>query len=133
MKYYGFKASVQPFCNTVETQNFTTEAFEGGIAAAQGIDAALDAFLTGIVQINYDAIPGEIIRTDDPVTDMSWMWQYCSEYGASPIASASRKIPRAQPGLNCDSSVLPLGFYQRGDPDNPLSIETAFRSLGLFQ
>ena len=49
------------------------------------------------------------------------------------IASASRKIPGAQPGLNCDSSVLPLGFYQRGDPDNLLSIETAFRSLGLFQ
>ena len=26
-----------------------------------------------------------------------------------------------------------LGFYQRGDPTNPLSIETSFRSLDLFQ
>ncbi|KAJ2971837.1 hypothetical protein NUW54_g12406 [Trametes sanguinea] len=42
---------------------------------------------------------------DDPVQDRSWMWQYCSEYG----------------------------FYQRGDPNNPLSIETSFRSLELFQ
>lgn len=25
------------------------------------------------------------------------------------------------------------GFYQRGDPSNPLSIETSFRSLELFQ
>ncbi|KAF8887405.1 peptidase S28, partial [Infundibulicybe gibba] len=42
---------------------------------------------------------------DDPVGDRSWMWQYCSEYG----------------------------FYQRGDPNNPLSIETSFLSLDLFQ
>lgn len=27
----------------------------------------------------------------------------------------------------------PLGFYQRGDPANPLSIETSFLSLELFQ
>ncbi|KAJ7695072.1 serine carboxypeptidase S28-domain-containing protein [Mycena rosella] len=42
---------------------------------------------------------------DDPVQDRSWMRQYCSEYG----------------------------FYQRGDPENPLSIETSFLSLELFQ
>ncbi|KAJ7089721.1 peptidase S28 [Mycena belliarum] len=44
-------------------------------------------------------------NADDPVQDRSWMRQYCSEYG----------------------------FYQRGDPTNPLSIETSFRSLELFQ
>jgi len=33
------------------------------------------------------------------------MWQYCSEYG----------------------------FFQRGDPNNPLNIETTFLSLELFQ
>ncbi|KAJ6624926.1 peptidase S28 [Mycena sp. CBHHK59/15] len=44
-------------------------------------------------------------NADDPVQDRSWMRQYCSEYG----------------------------FYQRGDPENPLSIETSFLSLDLFQ
>ncbi|KAJ7173751.1 peptidase S28 [Mycena filopes] len=42
---------------------------------------------------------------DDRVQDRSWMRQYCSEYG----------------------------FYQRGDAQNPLSIETSFLSLELFQ
>ena len=51
---------------------------ETGLAASFGIDSALDAFLTAIKEVNYDAIPG---NTGDPVQDRSWMWQYCSEYG----------------------------------------------------
>ncbi|GJE98594.1 serine carboxypeptidase S28-domain-containing protein [Phanerochaete sordida] len=101
-QYYGFNATLLSFCNILETRNYTADALESGIAAADGVDAALDAFLTGLVQINYDEISG---GSDDPVTDRSWMWQYCSEYG----------------------------FYQRGDPTNPLSIETSFRSLERFQ
>ncbi|KAH9852169.1 serine carboxypeptidase S28-domain-containing protein [Lenzites betulinus] len=101
-QYYGFEASVLPFCNVLETRNSTGTPFETGVAANLGIDAALDAFLTAVREVNYDAIPGD---PDDPVTDRSWMWQYCSEYG----------------------------FYQRGDPNNPLSIETSFQSLELFQ
>ncbi|KAI0343677.1 peptidase S28 [Trametopsis cervina] len=101
-QYYGFDASLLPFCNILETQNFTVMPTEYGLAAAHGVETAFDAFLTGLVQIDYDSIPGS---PDDPVTDMSWMWQYCSEYG----------------------------FYQRGDANNPLSIETSFRSLELFQ
>ncbi|KAI9062583.1 hypothetical protein FKP32DRAFT_1573969 [Trametes sanguinea] len=100
--YYGFDASVLPFCNVLETRNSTNTPFETGLASNLGIEAALDAFLTAIQEVNYDAIPGD---PDDPVQDRSWMWQYCSEYG----------------------------FYQRGDPNNPLSIETSFRSLELFQ
>ena len=30
-------------------------------------------------------------------------------------------------------ALTSAGFYQRGDPDNPLSIETSFRSLERFQ
>lgn len=101
-QYYGFEASVLPFCNLLETRNYTAGPVEGGLAAHAGVESALDAFLTALVQLNYDAIPGD---ADDPVQDMSWMWQYCSEYG----------------------------FYQRGDPENPLSIETSFLSLELFQ
>ncbi|KAI0793717.1 peptidase S28 [Fomes fomentarius] len=101
-QYYGFEASVLPFCNVLETQNSTAIPFETGIAASLGVDVALDAFLTAIREVNYDAIPG---NPGDPVTDRSWMWQYCSEYG----------------------------FYQRGDPNNPLSIETSLRSLERFQ
>ncbi|KAM5544287.1 hypothetical protein V8D89_001947 [Ganoderma adspersum] len=101
-QYYGFEASILPFCNVVETQNSTATPFETGLSASLGIDVALDVFLTGIKQVNYAAIPGS---TDDPIADHSWMWQYCSEYG----------------------------FYQRGDASNPLSIETSFLSLDLFQ
>jgi hypothetical protein len=54
------------------------EPLETGIAAMDGIEAALDAFLVAIAQVDYDEIPG---NADDPVTDRSWMWQYCSEYG----------------------------------------------------
>lgn len=78
LQYYGFNASLLPFCNVVQTQNYTATPFETGLAASLGIGAALDAFLTGIKQVNYAAIPG---NADDPVQDRSWMWQYCSEYG----------------------------------------------------
>ncbi|KAI0675914.1 serine carboxypeptidase S28-domain-containing protein [Trametes maxima] len=101
-QYYGFAASVLPFCNVLETRNSTGTPFETGLAANLGVDVALAAFLAAIREINYAAIPGD---ADDPVADQSWMWQYCSEYG----------------------------FYQRGDPSNPLSIETSFRSIQRFQ
>ncbi|KAI0730928.1 serine carboxypeptidase S28-domain-containing protein [Earliella scabrosa] len=103
-QYYGFEASVLPFCNILETQNFTATPFETGLAAARGVDVALDAFLTAIREVNYDAIRRSVPASQSG-TDHSWMWQYCSEYG----------------------------FYQRGDSENPLSIETSFRSLELFQ
>ncbi|KAI0664343.1 serine carboxypeptidase S28-domain-containing protein [Cubamyces menziesii] len=101
-QYYGFDASVLPFCNVLESRNSTITPFETGLASNLGIDVALDAFLAAIEVVNYDAIPGD---ADDPVQDRSWMRQYCSEYG----------------------------FYQRGDPNNPVSIETSFRSLERFQ
>ncbi|TFK37404.1 peptidase S28 [Crucibulum laeve] len=101
-QYYGFKASLLPFCNLLETSNFTKSALEGGIAASNGVEVAFKTFLTALAELDYDSIRGS---PDDPVQDRSWMWQYCSEYG----------------------------FYQRGDPENALSIETSFLSLELFQ
>ncbi|KLO08900.1 peptidase S28 [Schizopora paradoxa] len=102
-QYYGFNASLLPFCNLLETKNGTATPLEEGIVSGEGgVEDAFDAFLVALGELDYDSIPGD---PDDPVTDMSWMWQYCSEYG----------------------------FYQRGDPANPLSIETSFLSLELFQ
>ncbi|KAK7689248.1 hypothetical protein QCA50_007939 [Cerrena zonata] len=101
-QYYGFEASLLPFCNLLETRNFTSKPLEGGLISAISINDTLDAFLAAITELDYDSIPGD---ADDPITDRSWMRQYCSEYG----------------------------FYQRGDPNNPLSIETSFRSLERFQ
>lgn len=112
-QYYGFEASVQPFCNIMETFNQTSarttdnggtaQAFasESGIAITHNITAAWSAFLVGIAEIDYNNLP----YTDDPIQDYSWMWQYCSEYG----------------------------YYQRGNPDNPHTIESRFYSLELFQ
>ncbi|KAJ8507349.1 hypothetical protein ONZ45_g10275 [Pleurotus djamor] len=101
-QYYGFNATLLPFCNLLETQNFTSAAHEGGLVSVLGIESAFRAFLVAIAELDYDSVPR---GRDDPVTDRSWMWQYCSEYG----------------------------FYQRGDSTNPLSIETSLRSLALFQ
>ncbi|KAJ3937454.1 MAG: peptidase S28 [Lentinula lateritia] len=101
-QYYGFVDSILPFCNLLETKNFTAAPAENGLVSISGVEDALQAFLAALAELDYDSIPGS---ADDPVADMSWMRQYCSEYG----------------------------FYQRGDPDNPLSIETSFQSLELFQ
>ena len=73
-----------PFCNLLETRNFTTEPVESGLAAQFGVETAFDAFLTALAQLDYDEIPGD---PDDPVQDMSWMWQYCSEWGESDFRS----------------------------------------------
>lgn len=112
-QYYGFERSVQPFCDIMETFNQTgisttdnggiarSLASESGIALAHNITAAWQAFLTGIAEIDYDSIPYH----DDPIQDMSWMWQYCDEYG----------------------------YFQRGDPSNPHTIQSSFTSLSLFQ
>lgn len=112
-QYYGFAASVQPFCDIMETFNNTHArttdnhgtapaiASESGIAITHNITAAWKAFLVGVAEIDYDSVP----YTDDPIQDYSWMWQYCSEYG----------------------------YYQRGNPDNPHTIESGFISLESFQ
>ncbi|KAJ7493410.1 peptidase S28 [Mycena galericulata] len=118
-QYYGFQDSVLPFCNLLETQNSTAQPVEDGIAASLGIDAAFDSFLVAVAELDYNSIPGD---PDDPVQDRSWMRQYCSEYGA-PLFHTQH------PSL---ADTL-QGFYQRGDPTNPLSIETSFLSLELFQ
>ncbi|KAJ3828136.1 peptidase S28 [Lentinula raphanica] len=101
-QYYGFAASLLPFCNLLETKNFTSDPVENGIVSVTGVEDTFQAFLVALAELDYDSIPGS---PDDPVADMSWMRQYCSEYG----------------------------FYQRGNSNNPLSIETSFLSLELFQ
>ncbi|KAF4569423.1 hypothetical protein EYR36_009214 [Pleurotus pulmonarius] len=101
-QYYGFAATLLPFCNLLETRNFTSDPLEGGLTSRFGVETAFRAFLVAIAELDYDSIPRGV---DDPVTDRSWMWQYCSEYG----------------------------FYQRGDATNPLSIQTSLQSLELFQ
>ena len=93
-QYYGFEASVQPFCDIMETFNHTEVrttdnggtapaiASESGIALTHNITAAWNAFLVGIAEIDYDSIP----YTGDPIAGYSWMWQYCSEYGESNLS-----------------------------------------------
>ncbi|MCJ1331332.1 hypothetical protein MMC10_008022 [Thelotrema lepadinum] len=112
-QYYGFAASVLPFCDVMETLNqtnlLTTDnggtgpsiAPASGLALTYNITTAFTGFLLGLAQIDYDSIP----YADDPIQDMSWMWQYCSEYG----------------------------YYQRGNPANAHTIQTKFQSLDLFQ
>ena len=115
-QYYGFEASVQPFCDIMETFNQTNIrttdnggtapaiASESGIAITHNITTAWDAFLVGIAEIDYDSISSEQSEAD-LIAGYSWMWQYCSEYG----------------------------YYQRGNPKNAHTIESRFISLESFQ
>lgn len=76
-QYYGFEASVQPFCDIMETMNRTSArtldnggtapaiASESGINVSHNITAALHAFLVGIAEIDYDEVP----YSDDPIQD----------------------------------------------------------------
>lgn len=114
-QYYGFQGSVAPFCDIVETQNrtniSTTDnggvskaiAPASGLALEYNISTAWNAFLVGLMETNYDEI--ESPSPPDLVQGYSWTYQYCSEYG----------------------------FYQRGNPENPHTIESQFISLDYFQ
>lgn len=76
-QYYGFEASVQPFCDIMETMNRTSArtldnggtapaiASESGINVSHNITAALQAFLVSIAEIDYDEVP----YSDDPIQD----------------------------------------------------------------
>ena len=97
-QYYGFEASVKPFCDIMETFNQTNAsttdnggtapaiASESGIASTYNVSAAWEAFLVGIAEIDYDAIPYEPTQGDE-ISGNSWTWQYCSEYGKSSLSS----------------------------------------------
>ena len=91
-QYYGFDASVKPFCDIMETFNQTSIsttdnggtaraiASESGIALTHNVTAAWAAFLVGIAEIDYDSIPYEG-NEGVAIQGNSWQWQYCSEYG----------------------------------------------------
>jgi len=52
---------VPPFCEKLETRNFTANPSQDGITASSGIEAALDAFLIALSELDYDAISGIVI------------------------------------------------------------------------
>lgn len=109
-QYYGFEASVQPFCDVMETFNRTEEsttdsggtappiASEGGVTLTYNVTEAWRAFLLGIAVIDYDSVPRDYSE-GDAIAGNSWTWQYCSEYGescASHLHSAGQ-IPSTLP------------------------------------
>jgi len=102
-QYYGFQASVLPFCNILETQNFTRPATETGLAVTlNSSQKAFDAFLVGIASLDYASIP----FSDDPVADRSWMWQYCSEYGFYQRGDGANT-------KNIETTFLSLDLFQK--------------------
>ncbi|KAI0129175.1 peptidase S28 [Xylariales sp. AK1849] len=114
-QYYGFHGAIAPFCDIMETQNRTSVsttdnggtaqaiAPASGLAIEHGITAAWASFLTALIETNYDEL--ESPTPPDVSQGYSWTYQYCSEYG----------------------------YYQRGNPDNPHTIESQFISLEYFQ
>lgn len=147
-QYYGFDASVKPFCDIMETFNrtevSTTDnggtapaiASESGVAVAHNVTEAWKAFLVGIAEIDYDSIPYEPTEGDQ-ITGKSWQWQYCSEYGKScptlafyftALAAKKSSSTRQAHLTNPDP-----GYYQVGNATNPHTIESRFISLDYFQ
>ena len=102
IKYYG-PLSLPPFCENLETRNFTSQPSERGITVSSGdVQVAFDAFLVALAELDYDTIASKYLwaamcrrnwsrlsdadaNQNDPVADRSWMWQYCSEYGMSSL------------------------------------------------
>ena len=112
-QYYGFERSVLPFCDVMETFNQTDVSTTDNGGTAPAIASSSGIALSHNITAAFDAFFVGIAQidydsipyNDDPIQDTSWMWQYCSEYG----------------------------YYQRGNPDNPHTIESRFYSLDLFQ
>lgn len=111
-QYYGFE-SVRPFCDIMETFNQTQvrTTDNGGLKPAIASESGIA--LTHDITAAWDAFLVGIAEIDydsvpyesDPIQNYSWMWQYCSEYG----------------------------YYQRGNPENPHTIQSRFISLQYFQ
>ena len=112
-QYYGFARSILPFCDILETRNNThiRTTDNGGTIPALATESGLAA--TYNISTAWHAFLTGLAEIDydtipykdDPIQDSSWMWQYCSEYG----------------------------YYQRGNPANPHTIQSKFYSLDYFQ
>lgn len=114
-QYYGVQHLVAPFCDVLETRNrinvSTTDnggvskaiAPASGLALEHNIKMAWHAFLVALAEMDNDAIESPTL--DDQVGSHSWKYQYCSEYG----------------------------YYLRGNPENPHTIQSQFISLDYRQ
>jgi hypothetical protein len=48
--------STMPFCDRLETRNFTSSSTPEGLNTTQGINVAFEAFLTAIAEVDYDNV-----------------------------------------------------------------------------
>ncbi|KAK5720059.1 hypothetical protein LTR15_007332 [Elasticomyces elasticus] len=141
-QYYGFEASVKPFCDNRETFNqtgvSTTDnggtapalASESGIAITHNISAAWNAFLVGIAEIDYDSIP----YTGDPIGGNSWTYISLDLFQAgcnetfpvglppSPNVEAANKYGGWH--INPSNIMFSSGEYDPWRALSPASIET---------
>lgn len=54
---YGLR-TILPFCNRLETRNFTNSPTSEGLVATLGTNATFDAFMTAIAEVDYDTVFG---------------------------------------------------------------------------
>jgi len=60
--------TILPFCNRLETRNFTTNPMSEGLVPTQGVNATFNAFMTAIAEVDYDTVFG--INEDSDITDL---------------------------------------------------------------
>lgn len=112
-QYYGPKYRVVPFCDILETQNRTDVSTTDNGGTTKAIAPASGLALEFNVSTAWNAFLVALQETDydeiesdtDLVGDAGYTWQWCAEWG----------------------------FYPRGNPDNPHTIESQFISIEFWQ
>lgn len=112
-QYYGPKYRLAPFCDIMETQNRTDVSTTDNGGTAKAIAPASGLALESNVSTAWNAFLvalqetnyDEIEYDEDLVGDAGYTWQWCAEWG----------------------------FYPRGKPDNPHTIQSQFISIEYWQ
>jgi len=82
-------ASTIPFCDRLETRNFTQTASSQGLITTGGIDITFNSFIVAIAEVDYNAqVPTNI----DMAAYYSWSWQFCSQFGFYQVADPNNQV-----------------------------------------
>lgn len=112
-QYYGPGYRLAPFCDVWQTQNRTDVSTTDNGGLAKAIAPASGLALEYDIRTAWEAFLVALEATNydelpyqaDLVGDASYTWQWCAEWG----------------------------YYQRGNPDNPHTIQSQFISIEYYQ
>jgi len=80
--------AILPFCDGVETLNFTSSPTSQGFFATQGVNASFNAFIVAISEMDKSGFSDG----QDASDALSWEWQYCSQFGYFQVADPDNPV-----------------------------------------